>query len=155
MLKPFEQMFTTRVKYNRMFQSRSHVINKGLCIPMPFREEQKIPGNCGGFRSVAAVSKVSRNQACHRPREIVLLVGHDESSLPMRDTIHPHSNYWGVSITISSARTAHVHARRNNTGEPWRGIKPRKWLSARNVSLDMLESHEDFFGAKTTLWEVF
>ena len=77
---------------------------------MPFRGKKKIPGNCGGFRSVAAVSKVSRNQACHRPREQFLLVGHDESSLLMRDTIHPHSNYLGVSITISSARTAHVHA---------------------------------------------
>ena len=109
MLKPFEQMFSTRVKYNRMFQSRSHIINKGVCIPMPFREK-KDPGNCGGFRSVAAVSKVSGKSSMSSTTRIVLLVGHDESSLPMRDTIHPHSNYLGVSITISSARTAHVHA---------------------------------------------
>lgn len=109
MLKPFEQMLTTRVKYNRMCQSRSHIINKGLCIPMPFREKKKkIPGNCGGFRSIAAVSEVSGKSSMSSTTRIVLLVGHDKSSLPMRDTIHPHSNYLGVSITISSARTAHV-----------------------------------------------
>ena len=43
MLKRFEQMLTTRVKYNRTFQSICHIINKGLCIPMPFREK-KDPG---------------------------------------------------------------------------------------------------------------
>lgn len=71
----------------------------------------------------------------------------------MRDTIHPHSNYLGVSITISSAYSTRACVRIQQSHEA--GIKPRKWLSARNVSLDMLESHEDFFGAKTTLWEVF
>ena len=108
MLKPFEQMLTTWVKYNRMCQSRSHIINKGLCIPMPFRGKKKIPGNCGGFRSIAAVSEVSGKSSMSSTTRIVLPVGHDKSSLPMRDTIHPHSNYLGVSITISSARTAHV-----------------------------------------------